>query len=259
MEDLDTPRVVPGAADHILRTLERCGFEWDGPVTWQSQRTGLYASAADSLTAKGLLYRCSCSRRELVSEPRERDADTDDDAFYPGNCRNGPRRSGVPLALRFRAADRPLTFLDGLQGACTHNVAREVGDFVVRRRDGLFAYQLAVVVDDAEQRITEVVRGCDLLSSTPRQILLREALGLPQPAHMHLPLLVEADGRKLAKSRRSLPVEGSAAAVHLHAALGWLGQQPPVELAKSAPRELMNWAAQNWDVAALRGRREVRL
>jgi glutamyl-Q tRNA(Asp) synthetase len=157
------------------------------------------------------------------------------------------------------APDRELRFTDGLQGACVHNVAREVGDFLVRRRDGVHAYQLAVVVDDAEQGITEVVRGCDLLSSTPRQMLLQDALGLAQPRYMHLPLLLEADGRKLAKSRHSVPVSPHDVAAHLHVALTRLGQQPPAELARSQPAEVMKWAIANWDPVPLRGQREVRL
>jgi glutamyl-Q tRNA(Asp) synthetase len=259
IEDLDTPRVVPGAAEEIVRTLEHFGFEWDGPITWQSQRTSLYASAIDALLASNLLYPCSCSRRDLASVLRVSDVDANDEPYYPGTCRNGPRRTDVPLALRLRTGDRELRFVDGLQGRCTHNVAREVGDFVVRRRDGLHAYQLAVVVDDAEQGITEVVRGCDLLSSTPRQMLLQEALGLPQPRYMHLPLLLEADGRKLAKSRHSVPVSPHDVAAHLHVALTRLGQQPPAELARSQPIEVMKWAIGSWDPSPLRGRREVRL
>jgi glutamyl-Q tRNA(Asp) synthetase len=259
IEDLDTPRVVPGAAGQMLRTLEHFGFEWDGPIVWQSQRTSRYASATDALAAQDLIYPCSCSRRELAAAARGSDVDANDEPYYPGHCRDGPRRAGVPLALRFRAGDRDLSFTDGLQGVCVHNVGREVGDFVVRRRDGLHAYQLAVAVDDAEQGITEVVRGCDLLSSTPRQMLLQEALGLPQPRYLHLPLLVEADGRKLAKSRRSVAISAADAAAQLHAVLSWLGQEPPAALARAQPGEVMSWAIRNWDLTPLRGRREVRL
>ncbi|HJS22001.1 MAG TPA: tRNA glutamyl-Q(34) synthetase GluQRS [Steroidobacteraceae bacterium] len=259
IEDLDTPRVVPGAADQIVRTLEHFGFEWDGAIVRQSERTALYASAIDALATANLLYPCSCSRQDLAQAARASDVDANDEPYYPGNCRNGPRRTDAPLALRLRTPDRELRFADELQGECTHNVAREVGDFVVRRRDGLHAYQLAVVVDDAEQGITEVVRGIDLLTSTPRQMLLQEALGLAQPRYLHLPLLVEADGQKLAKSRRSVPVAGADASAQLHAALTWLGQRPPAELALGQPTEVMKWAIGTWDLAPLRGRREVRL
>lgn len=259
IEDLDTPRVVPGAADEIVRTLEHFGLEWDGAVTRQSERTSLYASAIDKLLTNNLLYPCCCSRQDIARGGRASDVDANDEPYYPGTCRNGPRRTDVPLALRVRTPDRDLHFVDGLQGTCAHNVAREVGDFVVRRRDGLHAYQLAVVVDDAEQDITEVVRGCDLLSSTPRQMLLQEALGLPHPRYLHLPLLVEADGCKLAKSRHSVPVSAREVGAQLHATLTWLGQRPPAELARGQPTEVMKWAIANWDPLPLRGRREVRL
>ena len=259
IEDLDTPRVVPGAADQILSTLEHFGFEWDGPVVRQSERTALYTSAVEALAARNLLYPCSCSRKELAAAARVSDVDANDEPYYPGNCRNGPRRADAPLALRLRTPDRELRFTDGLQGDCTHNVAREVGDFVVRRRDGLHAYQLAVVVDDAAQGITEVVRGCDLLSSTPRQMLLQEALGLPHPRYLHLPLLVEADGRKLAKSSHSVPVAAADAGRQLHAILTGLGQEPPAELSRGQPTEVMKWAIGNWDLAPLRARRAVSL
>jgi glutamyl-Q tRNA(Asp) synthetase len=248
IEDLDTPRVVPGAAEEMLRTLEHLGFEWDGSVTRQSERTPLYASAIDTLEARRLLYPCSCSRRDIARDARVSDVDANDEPYYPGTCRKGPRRTDTPLALRVLAPDRELRFTDGLQGACVHNVAREVGDFVVRRR-----------VDDAEQGITEVVRGCDLLSSTPRQMLLQEALGLPEPRYLHLPLLVEGDGRKLAKSRHSVPVSAREASAQLHATLTWLGQRPPAELARGRPAEVMKWAIANWDPVPLRGQREVRL
>lgn len=250
---------MPGAADQIQLTLERFGFEWDGPVTRQSERTELYESALRRLNAAGMLYPCSCSRQDLATRRASRDLEENDGPVYPGTCRGGPRRSGVPLALRFRAADLQLQFNDGLQGPYVQNVARDVGDFIVRRRDGVYAYQLAVVVDDADQQITEVVRGCDLLSNTPRQMLLQEALGASHPQYLHLPLLVEADGRKLAKSHRSVPATAADAATNLHAALSWLGQRPPPELAHWGPREAMSWAVKHWDPAPLRGQREVRL
>lgn len=253
-EDLDTPRVVPGAADQIQRTLEHFGFEWDGPVTRQSERLDLYRAALDRLGEAGQVFSCSCSRRQL--EPA---ADEDEEPFYPGTCRNGPQRSGVPLASRFRAADRPIEFTDALQGLYRQNVAAQVGDFIVRRRDGVYAYQLAVVVDDATQGITEVARGCDLLSNTPRQMLLQEALELARPRYLHLPLLVEADGAKLAKSRRSVPLDGAGATAQLHTVLRWLGQRPPEELAQARPRELMIWAAAHWNLEPLRGQRTIRL
>jgi glutamyl-Q tRNA(Asp) synthetase len=259
IEDLDRTREVPGAADEIQRTLERFGFEWDGPVARQSDRTDLYRAALARLTAAGLIYPCSCSRQELVRRQTADAAKEDGDSFYPGTCRDGPRRAGVPLALRFRAADGEVHFTDRLQGTCRQNVASAVGDFVVWRKDGQCAYQLAVVVDDAAQGITEVVRGCDLLSNTARQILLGRALGLRPPGFLHLPLLVEADGRKLAKSRHSVPLAGLNPSRELYAVLQRLRQQPPAELARASPSDLMSWAIAHWTLEPLRGLREIRL
>ncbi|HEU4531454.1 MAG TPA: tRNA glutamyl-Q(34) synthetase GluQRS, partial [Steroidobacteraceae bacterium] len=206
MEDLDAPRVVPGAADDMLHTLERLGLEWDGSVLFQSTRKAAYEETLAQLSAKGLTFPCSCSRSELAasalasSEPAE-------ELFYPGTCRGGMRSPLRPAAIRMRVPPGPISFSDALQGPYSQDVSRAIGDFVLRRRDGLFAYQLAVVVDDAFQGITEVVRGSDLLGNTPRQLLLQRALGLPQPAYAHLPVLMETEGLKLSKSRRSLPVD----------------------------------------------------
>lgn len=258
-EDLDTPRVIPGAADQILHTLEHFGFEWDGPVTRQSERLELYRAALERLRGAGQVFSCSCSRQELATFRPAAAADEDEEPFYPGTCRNGPQRNDLPLASRFRAVDRPVEFIDALQGLYRQNVAMQVGDFIVRRRDGVYAYQLAVVVDDAAQGITEVVRGCDLLSNTPRQMLLQEVLGLAQPRYLHLPLLVEADGAKLAKSRCSVPLAQAGAAGQLHAVLRWLGQRPPAELGQARPCELMTWAVAHWSLEPLRGQRAVRL
>jgi glutamyl-Q tRNA(Asp) synthetase len=259
IEDLDRAREVPGAAGQIQRTLEQFGFEWDGPVVRQSDRLDLYRAALDRLAAAGLVYPCSCTRQELVRSPATVPAKELEDSFYPGTCRTGARRTGVPVALRFCVAAGEVGFTDVLQGARRQNVATTTGDFVIRRKDGLYAYQLAVVVDDAEQGITEVVRGCDLLGSTPRQILLGKALGLTPPLYLHLPLLVEADGRKLSKSRRSIPIAGLDAAAQLHAVLVQLRQRPPAELARAQPRDVMTWAIANWTLEPLRGLRSIRL
>ena len=169
MEDLDRPRVIRGAADEILRTLQTFCLQWDGPVEYQSERTEHYRQALEALTALGVTFECSCSRRER-----------DGEGGYPGTCRAGPTRSG-PTATRFRVEDTVVSVEDRLQGRCDFRL-RERGDVIVRRRDGAFAYQLAVVVDDALQGVTDVVRGADLLDSTPWQIALQQALGLPAPA-----------------------------------------------------------------------------
>lgn len=235
MEDLDGPREVPGAQDAILRTLEHYGFEWDGPVIRQSQRQAAYQEAAAWLQQQGLAYFCTCSRKHLEAWP----------GAYPGFCRHaghGPQDA----ALRLRVPERSYAFVDRVQGAYQQQLAQQVGDFVIQRRDGVFAYQLAVVVDDAWQGITDVVRGADLLDSTPRQLYLQEVLGLAQPRYLHLPLIIQADGHKLSKSRQAPPLQSNQAAYWLWQALRALGQQPPPELAHTSPHSLLQWGIQQW-------------
>ena len=206
IEDVDTPRTRRGAADAILATLERYGFQWDGPVVRQSERTSLYAGALEQLRADGAVYECACTRRENALAP----AGAGGEHIYPGTCRNGipgDRRDRTTRAWRTRVPVDPaaatIAWRDRLQGAQSQDLAHEVGDFVVRRADGLFAYQLAVVVDDAAQGVTHVVRGADLLTSTPRQILLQRALGLSVPAYLHHPVALDRDGAKLSKETRA--------------------------------------------------------
>ena len=243
LEDLDTARIVPGAADSILRTLESLGFDWDGAVAYQSQRLDLYRESLARLTASGLAYSCSCTRRDIGA--------TDDAGGYAGTCRQGPTRPG-PVAVRFRADLAPVgPFIDRLQGPVDID-ASALGDPIIRRRDGLYAYQLAVVVDDADQGITDVVRGSDLLPSTCWQRSLQRALGLPEPRYAHLPLVCEPDGSKLSKSARGVePIPGQASA-QLWRVLSLLRQQPPAELAGAPVAELRDWAIGHWRLAALR-------
>jgi glutamyl-Q tRNA(Asp) synthetase len=209
MEDIDTPRVVPGSAEEILAALRRYALEWDGEVVWQSRRTALYERALSELRAKGLVYDCACSRADLQRAPS---APLGSEPVYPGTCRNGIASGKTARAIRFRAPDEIVAFDDLVVGHQQENVAERTGDFVVRRADGLFAYQLAVVVDDAEQGVTQVVRGADLLASTPRQIALQRALGYPTPRYAHLPLVVNADGSKLGKRDGALPLPALDAA-----------------------------------------------
>jgi glutamyl-Q tRNA(Asp) synthetase len=235
MEDLDRARVVPDSADEILRALENFGLLWDGEVEYQSRRTHLYAEALESLRARGLVFECSCSRRELVTE----------DSGYPGTCREGPRRPGN-TATRFRVDEtETLTFDDRFQGPMTLAMGK-LGDVIVRRRDGVFAYQLAVVVDDALQGITDVVRGADLLESTGWQIALQRALRLPTPAYGHLPLLLERTGEKLSKSRRSTALDPDRAGAEVLNVLRLLGLSPPSELVGATPTTLLGWATGCW-------------
>jgi glutamyl-Q tRNA(Asp) synthetase len=250
IEDLDTPRVIPGCADNMLRTLEGFGFEWDGDVLFQSHRRAAYSEALERLAALGRTFHCSCSRKDL--------ADHDDDAGgYPGTCRAGPTKSG-PTSIRFRVGDRPIHFDDLYLGRQKFDLAT-CGDVVVRRRDGLASYQLAVVVDDAFQSVTRVVRGADLLASTPWQIDLQDALGFQTPIYGHLPLLLEPDGNKLSKSRRAAPLDPSAAPELLTSTLTYLSQSPPPGLARSSIKEVWKWALGHWDPQALAGKTTARL
>jgi glutamyl-Q tRNA(Asp) synthetase len=244
MEDLDRARVRSGAGDRILRTLEMFGLQWDGPIEYQSERTEHYRQALATLTALGATFECSCSRREH-----------DRDSGYPGTCRAGPTRSG-PTAVRFRVDDVVVSVDDRLQGRCDFPL-RERGDVIVRRRDGAFAYQLAVVVDDAVQGVTDVVRGADLLDSTPWQIALQQALKLPTPRYAHLPLVTEPGGEKLAKSNRSVPIDPGSIGRELHHALQLLHQEPPAELESEPVPAILAWACDHWQVAPLHGVREV--
>ena len=237
---------MPGAAAQILRTLEGFGLHWDGAVEYQSERIVHYREALDQLTARGLTFECSCTRRER-----------EDPGGYPGTCRDGPRRAG-PTAVRFRVGDETLSFADRVQGERAFEM-RERGDVVIRRRDGVFAYQLAVVVDDALQGITDVVRGADLLDSTPWQISLQRALALAQPQYLHLPLIVEPDGSKLAKTRRCVPVEPAYAGRELYRALALLRQLPPAELELEPVATVVRWACEHWRPERLQGVRQVRL
>jgi glutamyl-Q tRNA(Asp) synthetase len=256
IDDLDQARSLPEHSEAIPRTLERFGFEWDGSVHFQSDRIDEYAEAFGRLRVAGLAYPCRCSRALLAQA-----ADPTTEPVYPGTCRGDPRAAEASHAWRFAigSTEPPVEFEDQFQGACREDCHREAGDFVVKRRDGFYAYHLAVVVDDARQGITEVVRGADLLSSTARQILLQRALGLPTPRYGHLPVLSEADGQKLAKSRRALPLAADAASSQLWQTLSWLNQSPPEALAGAPVGEIWAWAIPNWNPAQLTGIRERRL
>jgi glutamyl-Q tRNA(Asp) synthetase len=235
MEDLDRARVVPGSADEILRTLETFGLLWDGEVEYQSRRTHCHTEALESLRAGGFTFECSCSRRELATE----------DSGYPGTCREGPRSPG-DTATRFRVDEtETLVVDDRFQGRIALAMGK-LGDVIVRRRDGVFAYQLAVVVDDALQEITDVVRGADLLESTGWQIALQRALRLRTPRYAHLPLLLEHTGEKLSKSRRSAALDPDRAGAEVLSVLRLLGLSPPTELAGSTPAALLRWATGCW-------------
>lgn len=242
IEDVDASRAAPGAADSILRTLEQCGLHWDGPVCYQSQRTELYQAALERLLRAGRAYPCACTRRELAGNPRARDGSP----IYPGTCRYGVRQPDRPCAIRLRVHDEPIMFCDALQGGYQQRLESDVGDFIIRRVDGLFAYQLAVVVDDADQGINQVVRGGDLLDSTPRQIYLQRLLKLSTPDYAHLPVAVDSRGDKLSKQTGAPPLDERNPGPALWEALRFLGQQPPPNLARESPPVILDWALEHW-------------
>ena len=225
IEDLDGPREVRGSADDIVATLTAYGFRWDAPIVRQSTRHALYRRAFEQLRARGLVYPCGCTRREIerASLAPERFFDDAAGAVYPGTCREGLRAGQTARAWRVRVPDRVASFNDRAAGIATQNLAREVGDFVVKRADGLWAYQLAVVVDDADQGVTDVVRGADLLDSTPRQRWLQAALSFPMPRTLHVPLVRDAHGDKLAKRNGAMPLDRERPLPALHEAARHLG------------------------------------
>lgn len=244
IEDVDLQRRVPGAAKQILDTLEKLGMEWDEEVIYQSRRSEAYRDALQVLNEQGLLYPCTCSRKEIADS-----SITGLYGFiYPGTCLNNPVSLRNAHALRIQTNDEIIRFHDGLKGLYTQKLRSEVGDFVLRRADGIYAYQLAVVVDDAAQNITHVVRGADLIDSTPRQIFLQRLLRYPAPQYMHLPVVTNAAGEKLSKQTNAAPVNTGEALKELVDALHFLGQQPPLEILEGDIASFWRWVMQNWRV-----------
>lgn len=249
IEDVDTPRNVTGAADGILATLAAYGFAWDGPVLWQSTRFAAYAAALERLLAAGLAYGCACSRKEIAdsgSHPA-----IDGGLAYPGTCRHGLPTGRTARAWRLRVDDTATGFVDRLQGRILQHLESDVGDFVLRRADGLFAYQLAVAVDDEFQGISDVVRGADLLASTPRQIWLQHCLGYATPRYAHLPVACNAVGEKLSKQTLAPALALGQAAAQLVRALNFLGQKAPTALAAAPVATVWDWALAHWSFAAI--------
>jgi len=242
IEDLDPPREAPGATDDILRALEACGLYWDGAVMYQSRRHGAYEAAMKMLERLDAIYPCACSRREIADSSMK----GVEGPVYPGTCRAGLAPGREPRAWRVKVDGRIIEFADGLQGSMRRDLASDFGDFVLRRADGFFAYQLAVVVDDAEQGITEIVRGADLIESTPRQIHLQRLLALPTPDYAHLPVALNARGEKLSKQTFAAPVDTARPQQTLYQVLQFLDQQPPAELIENNLDDFWRWAAANW-------------
>jgi len=255
MEDLDTPRVVPGSADDILRTLELFGLKWDGEVIYQSSRGDLYEDALKILLDSGAAYPCGCTRKEirsLASAPHK----GEEGPIYPGTCRNGLAPGQKPRAYRVKVPDETIIFDDLLRGELRWNLAHTSGDFVVKRADGIFAYQLAVTVDDAIFGVNQVIRGSDLVASTPRQILLQRLLGHPTPLYGHLPLVTAPDGGKLSKRDNlvGLALAGfdiQNAGKLMEGVLAFLGHKPPAELSGAPPEKQIEYAVSNFDPAQI--------
>lgn len=248
IDDLDPYRTLPGAADRIRYTLEACGLYWDGPVMYQAGRTDAYRDALDRLLAVSLVYPCLCSRKDLIQ------AGSETSIAYPGFCRGRRLERGTGShALRINTEGIRIAFEDRLQGPTQQDLETEVGDFILYRRDGVYAYHLATVLDDAEQGITEVLRGQDLLDSTPRQIYLQRRLGLPTPGYTHVPILVDRNGQKLSKQTFAPEAAIRKPGALLFQLLALLKQSPPAELASARASEILNWAIPNWDISRLTG------
>lgn len=252
LEDIDAARAVPGAAERIFSTLKLLGFTWPEPVLWQSNNLQAYEKALDFLQEQGRLFSCDCGRADYQGA-------------YPGTCRQrgwlppDVQRPASGVAIRVDTRESgTFHWRDDWQGPQQQTLETEIGDFVVRRKDGFHAYQLAVVVDDAFQGITRVVRGTDLLDNTPRQLFLQSLLGLPHPAYAHLPLVVEADGSKLSKSRSSRAIATAPATAALRQALALL-RQPVPPTALETPADIQTWAARHWTPAPLNGVASVHL
>ncbi len=245
MDDLDLSRTVPGAADLILRSLESLGMAWDEPVVYQSKRSAAYEAALKVLKKRKLIYPCACSRREIADSA----VGGLDGPIYSGTCRKGL------LAGRAARADRVITdntrieLKDVIQGKIVHSLERQVGDFVVKRADGYYAYQLAAVVDDAAQGITDVVRGADLLDSTTRQIYLQQMLGYTTPRYAHLPVAVNVLGEKLSKQTLAAPIDNRELLATLNAALAFLGQDTITDADPKKMADFWKRAIAGWDLA----------
>ncbi len=250
IEDIDPPREQTGASAAIIEALARYGFEWDGETLFQSSNHEAHDAALQSLIKKDLAYRCRCSRRNLAEVPRGPLG-----SIYPGTCRNGcePGES----AIRLRTNDDEISFNDALQQLISQRLESESGDFIIRRRDGLIAYHLAVVVDDQIQGITEVVRGIDLMDSTPRQIWLQRLLGYRTPGYMHIPVITHPDGAKLSKLTGAPDISQATVGEMLSNALLALEQSPPPDLWRRPLADIWSWAIENWQVEGLVGQKTI--
>lgn len=254
IEDIDPPRIVKGATDKILYCLEKYGLYWDQSVFYQSNHNHLFQQAIDELHTQGLLFSCSCSRKKIV----EANINTDNSSLYPGTCRNADHPVKNDNSLRIRTNDELIEFDDLFSGKVTQHLATDVGDFIVKRVGGYFAYQLAVVVDDYEQGITEIIRGYDLIDSTCQQLYLQSSLGFSTPEYGHLPLIIDTQGSKLSKQNKNdLPLLESEPVPLLVRALECLGQTVPTDLINSDLDSFWQWAIHNWQPGAITGTNKI--
>lgn len=244
IDDLDPPRIAPGAADDILRCLEAFGFQWDGEVVYQSRRSAAYRTALEQLQRDGLAYACACSRKQIAQHARM----GVEGPIYPGTCRTGMPPGAFARAWRLRTAGVQVQFEDRVLGLQQRDLERESGDFVLYRTEGVYAFHLASAVDDAHMAMTDIVRGADLLESSARQIHVLLALGQRVPTYAHLPVVLNAAGEKLSKQTRAPAVDAARASAVLMQALRFLGQSPPKALAYAAVSEVWDWALANWNL-----------
>jgi glutamyl-Q tRNA(Asp) synthetase len=247
IDDLDTPRNMSGAVPAILDCLQRFGLNWDGEIYYQSRHINTYLDAIARLKSQNNVYACTCSRKLLADYP----------GVYPGFCRNRQQPEGLEHALRLKTEDKSLCFDDRIQGRICENPALQHGDFIVKRKDGIIAYQLAVVVDDHAQQVNQVVRGFDLLDSTPRQLFLQSLLGLPTPQYMHVPIIVDSRGNKLSKQTCARAVDANRPAKTLFLLLKLLNQNPPNTLQTTAAGNILDWAVEHWQPQQLKKIRAI--
>lgn len=251
IDDLDTPRNRPGAVDSILNCLETFGLHWDDSIYYQSRHLEEYRYYLDELERNQLTYRCVCSRKELADYFLALGL-SDENTIYPGICRHNTIPGDIPSAIRVKTESADITFQDELQGLISQNLAYQQGDFILKRKDGIVAYQFAVVVDDMLQQVNHVVRGCDLLAETPKQIYLQQLLGLPTPKYMHVPVIVDQSGYKLSKQTLATAVDTQSPSKTLFDLLVLLKQNPPSEFNGVPISGLLDWAVEHWQADTLR-------
>lgn len=245
IDDVDIGRSIAGADKVILQQLEQLGLYWDEEVVYQSKRLDHYQAALEKLESINSTFACYCTRKEIANR------------VYPGTCRKGIKSDRTRYSIRIKTDNSPIGITDLLQGEYSQQLQSKIGDFIIKRADGYFAYHLATVIDDAEQNITEVVRGLDLLDSTPRQVYLQKQLGLPTPRYLHLPVAIDNSGKKISKSDNAQPITAKNNIITLFNTLTFLGLNPPEQLMKTDVESVLNWGVTNWNIAQLPEEKEM--